>query len=202
MLRKTLLKTVQFRLKSLGIISALAAVPVLFQALPAHAQVIDGRLTEYEENAPTLAYGATGTTVQDIQVFLDELGYYNGPIDGTYDDDLTSAVQAYQSDYGLASDGIVGEDTWNSFFGIDPDGIFEDDDGFDDATGVYSDYEEDGISVNEGISGNEGISEEEGVFGNEGISGEEGVFDNEGISGEEGVFDNEGISGEGEVLGN
>jgi len=192
-------KFLQSSLASLGEISALAAVPVLLQGAPAQAQAIDGRLSEYEEATPTLAAGAEGSAVQDIQIFLDELGYYNGPIDGTYDDALTEAVQAYQGDYGLPSDGIVGADTWNSFLGIDADSIFESDDAFDEATGVYTDYEEDGISANEGTLDDGGISQNEDTFNNEGISGDE-VLDNNEISGDEVLDDNE-ISGD-EVLDN
>lgn len=168
-------RILQSKLASLGAVSVLAVAPVLFLGSPAQAQVIDGRLNEYEVGtAPTLNYGVTGAAVRDVQVLLDEMGYYNGPIDGTYDQELASAVEEFQTDYGLMSDGIVGYRTWNSFLGIDSESIFESEDTFDAATGIYTDYE-DGVDYS---------YNSEGVFTNE-----EGLFEeNEASPGNEGVF--------------
>lgn len=122
------------------------ATPVLFQGLSTQAQVasVDGRFEEYSQGiTPTLAYGVNSPSVQDLQIFMDELGYYNGSIDGRYDDQVVGAVEAFQTDYGLVADGVVGANTWDSILSIDPDSIFEPEDNFNAATDEYFDYEDD-----------------------------------------------------------
>ncbi|WP_026478032.1 L,D-transpeptidase family protein [Alkaliphilus transvaalensis] len=60
-----------------------------------------------------------GPDVMHVQERLTELGYYDGPIDSIYDEEIFEAVRSYQADYGLSPDGIVGPDTWNSI-GLSP----------------------------------------------------------------------------------
>lgn len=52
-----------------------------------------------------------GSDVADVQMKLNRLGYYDGPIDGTYGTETRDAVIAFQQDFGLTPDGVVGEDT-------------------------------------------------------------------------------------------
>lgn len=140
-------RILQSTIASLGTISVLAFAPVLLLGSPARAQAVDGRFDEYYEvdTYPTLEYGVTDPAVQDVQIFLDELGYYDNSygITGTYDDATVEAVEAFQADYDLDSDGIVDEETWVLFINIDQEGIYESDDYFDEETGIYTDYEED-----------------------------------------------------------
>jgi len=49
--------------------------------------------------------------VADVQLKLNRLGYYDGPIDGTYGTQTRDAVLAFQRDFGLTQDGVVGKDT-------------------------------------------------------------------------------------------
>lgn len=60
-----------------------------------------------------------GPDVSFVQERLTSLGYYQGPIDGIYDEEIFEAVRNYQAEFGLSPDGIVGPDTWNSI-GLDP----------------------------------------------------------------------------------
>lgn len=136
-------KILQSRIASLGTISVLAATSVLFYGSPARSQQIDGRLDKYDSSmVSNWSYGASDPAIQDMQVFLDELGYYEDNITGTYDSATRDAVQAYQEDYGLEADGMVDEETWNSFQDIDQEELFESQDMYDPETGVYNDYED------------------------------------------------------------
>lgn len=65
----------------------------------------------------------TGPDVMHIQERLASLGYYEGEIDGIYDEDVFEAVRNFQREYGLNPDGIVGPDTWNAI-GLDPQAQF------------------------------------------------------------------------------
>ena len=50
-------------------------------------------------------------TNQQKQCLLYYLGYYKGTIDGKWGTKSKSAVKAFQKDYGLTADGVVGEKT-------------------------------------------------------------------------------------------
>lgn len=136
-------KILQSRIASLGTISVLAATSALFYGSPARSQEIDGRLGEYDSSmVSNWSYGASDPAIQDLQIFLDELGYYDEEITGTYDIATRDAVADYQTDYGLEADGMVDEETWNSFQEIDQEELFESEDMYDPDAGVYNDYEE------------------------------------------------------------
>ena len=66
------------------------------------------------ENAPLLALGSRGTTVRDIQTFLNAQGLYNGPIDGIYGVQTRSAVVRFQQNNNLIADGVIGSQTWGA----------------------------------------------------------------------------------------
>ncbi len=56
-------------------------------------------------------FGSRGEEVQQIQLKLSSMGYYNGNIDGIYGSATQSAVKQFQYDNGLVADGIAGEKT-------------------------------------------------------------------------------------------
>lgn len=56
-------------------------------------------------------YGSRGDEVTQIQARLTELGYDPGTADGIFGARTQEAVRAFQQDYGLAVDGIAGENT-------------------------------------------------------------------------------------------
>lgn len=62
---------------------------------------------------PVLRLGSQGAPVSELQAMLKLLGYYNGTVDGAYQDSTASAVSAFQQALGLPADGVVGPDTWN-----------------------------------------------------------------------------------------
>lgn len=66
----------------------------------------------------TLQIGSTGPYVKLVQSLLSKIGYDPGPVDGIFGNTTRQAVAAYQRDNDLASDGIVGPDTWDSFMNI------------------------------------------------------------------------------------
>ena len=69
------------------------------------------------ETGRDLVYGITGDDVAALQARLMELGYDPGVVDGYFGDYTYNAVCAFQSDYGLLVDGIVG--VWTKpFLGI------------------------------------------------------------------------------------
>ncbi len=67
-----------------------------------------------DEADPVLRKGAEGPTVSRLQRRLQQLGFYNGPIDGGFGAETESAVIAAQRNAGLTEDGIVGEGTWRA----------------------------------------------------------------------------------------
>jgi hypothetical protein len=72
-----------------------------------------GTVTFYQDGrTPTINGGGTLgtdlTTIPGLKQALALLGYYTGPIDDILDAESQSAVVAFQSDYGLEPDGVVG----------------------------------------------------------------------------------------------
>ncbi|MEM8642268.1 MAG: peptidoglycan-binding domain-containing protein [Cyanobacteria bacterium P01_G01_bin.54] len=73
-------------------------------------------LSRVDFNAPiafraVLRQGLTGQDVIVLQKLLQELGFYNTEPDGYFGQQTTSAVQAFQKEHNLLSDGIVGFST-------------------------------------------------------------------------------------------
>jgi peptidoglycan hydrolase-like protein with peptidoglycan-binding domain len=61
--------------------------------------------------------GSSGTDVKQIQAALAFGGYLQTAPDGLYGPLTKQAVQRFQSDKGLAIDGIVGPNTWAALMG-------------------------------------------------------------------------------------
>lgn len=76
------------------------AGPLTWQALPA------------DPDTPELASGSSGTEVSAVQKVLKNVGMYTGTIDGIFGPETESAVEEYQTQRGVVSDGIVGDETW------------------------------------------------------------------------------------------
>ena len=55
----------------------------------------------------SLSSGSSGSEVQDLQVRLRDLGYYEGKIDGNYGTETIIAVKNLQQDLGIAKSGIT-----------------------------------------------------------------------------------------------
>jgi len=62
---------------------------------------------------PLLSLGAQGEAVRELQQQLTDLGYFQGEIDGIYDQTTQDAAIAFQSAQGLTADGQVGQNTWD-----------------------------------------------------------------------------------------
>lgn len=58
----------------------------------------------------TLKKGSTGDRVVKLQERLKELGYYSGPIDGSFGDGTEKAFMLFQAQAGLYVDGLAGSD--------------------------------------------------------------------------------------------
>ncbi len=63
-----------------------------------------------------LKNGSTGEKVEQLQIRLAELGYYQGAISGSYASETKAAVAAFQKNNSLTADGVTGEITWNMIF--------------------------------------------------------------------------------------
>ena len=65
-------------------------------------------------NKKQLLFGSRGEDVRELQLRLNEKGNYNLETDGIYGSNTQAAVKDYQQKNGLATDGIVGNQTWSS----------------------------------------------------------------------------------------
>lgn len=90
------------------------AVMPLATIVPLSAKAIAAPSTMVAQASmrPTLRVGSTGTAVSEIQAILMLLDYFDGPVDGKFQETTATAVQAFQVDVGLNDDGIVGPATW------------------------------------------------------------------------------------------
>ncbi len=59
-----------------------------------------------------LNIGKSGTDVMEIQSLLTRLGYSPGPVDGVFGTRTQQAVRAFQRNFGLVQDGIIGINTY------------------------------------------------------------------------------------------
>ncbi|MEU0408992.1 protein kinase [Streptomyces griseorubiginosus] len=76
--------------------------------------------TYYNGNGRT-RLGDSGKRVQQVQCILTERGYGVGGtgVDGEFGSGTEAAVEAFQSDHGLAADGVVAHDTWSALRGAE-----------------------------------------------------------------------------------
>lgn len=61
-----------------------------------------------------LQNGTDSTQVMEIQSILKKLGFYQGKVDGLYEENTIEAVKAFQKFNGIKQDGIVGPVTYKT----------------------------------------------------------------------------------------
>jgi N-acetylmuramoyl-L-alanine amidase len=62
---------------------------------------------------PELKVGDRNESVSELQAMLKLLGFYNGSVDGVYQDSAATAVSDFQRAAGLTADGVTGTATWD-----------------------------------------------------------------------------------------
>lgn len=67
-------------------------------------------------NRPTIQIGSQGEGVKELQAALKILGFYDGEIDGNYQQNTAIAVSQFQQSAGLNATGIVDNVTWQRLF--------------------------------------------------------------------------------------
>lgn len=65
---------------------------------------------------PPLSSGSRGEKVEELQKRLQELGYYDGEIDGQFGPGTKAAVVDFQKNNGLDTDGLAGTETLNLLY--------------------------------------------------------------------------------------
>ena len=65
---------------------------------------------------PPLSSGSRGEKVEELQKRLQELGYYDGEIDGQFGPGTKGAVVDFQKNNGLDTDGLAGKETLNLLY--------------------------------------------------------------------------------------
>jgi N-acetylmuramoyl-L-alanine amidase len=84
-----------------------------FLALFALLVLVTASTANHKVNAsPILKLGSEGQDIPDLQFRLQSIGYYNLPIDKNFGSATRSAVQRFQKNNGIQSDGVVGPRTW------------------------------------------------------------------------------------------
>lgn len=66
--------------------------------------------------------GDRGSQVVNLQAWLKTLGYYDGPTTGYYGSLTEAAVKRFQTQENLATDGLVGPNTWSTLIARIPTG--------------------------------------------------------------------------------
>lgn len=103
----------------------------------------------------SLRRGSRGNEVKLIQYYLNFLSFFNNRLpsidaDGIFGSATENAVKAFQSEYGLTVDGIVGRDTWNRL----QDAYFSTLNSLPDEYRSYSSLLYPGYVITTGASGN------------------------------------------------
>lgn len=73
---------------------------------------IEKSIHSESQKKPLLQIGSRGEAVKELQDLLRNWGYYANAVDGIFDQDVEKAVKAFQHQFFLTEDGIVGTFTW------------------------------------------------------------------------------------------
>lgn len=84
-----------------------AAVAAVATTVPAEAIDLEG----CQLSVQSVQAGDSGEGVECVQKAMTVMGFYDGPIDGVFSDQLTASAIAFQTALGLYKDGIVGRRT-------------------------------------------------------------------------------------------
>ena len=89
--------------------------------LTSEGEVSSGTLSDGTWGGTVLRTGSTGSSVEQLQFWLNTLAQYESSIpsltvDGVYGTGTANAVRAFQRKYGLTVDGVVGRDTWTELY--------------------------------------------------------------------------------------
>ncbi|ARV58775.1 hypothetical protein BZZ01_09095 [Nostocales cyanobacterium HT-58-2] len=76
-------------------------------------------LSQGSASLPKICIGCSGTIVKAVQEALKVGAYYFGAVDGVFGAKTYEAVQAFQAEHSLESDGIIGSLTWNALSKLD-----------------------------------------------------------------------------------
>ena len=89
--------------------------------LTSEGETSSGTLSDGTWGGTTLRSGSTGSSVEQVQFWLNTLSQYESSIpsitvDGIYGTSTANAVRAFQRQNGLTVDGVVGQNTWNAIY--------------------------------------------------------------------------------------
>lgn len=93
-------------------ISAPEAIAFAQDSRFSNLKTLQGRSSQKITLPPTVRLGSQGEVVTRLQTTLQQLGYYQQPVDGVYGSNTFAAVSTFQQALGLNADGIVGPITW------------------------------------------------------------------------------------------
>jgi Putative peptidoglycan binding domain len=113
-------KFIKSRIFSLGLLSVISLATLPLTSIPASAIDADGELKEYSsETAPVLRKGVVSKDVAEVQLVLQQLGFYKGSIDSNYNAKTASSVSAFQRSKNLIASGVVDSKTWEALINAD-----------------------------------------------------------------------------------
>ena len=89
--------------------------------LTSEGETSSGTLSDGTWGGTTLRTGSTGSSVEQLQFWLNTLAQYDAAIpsvtvDGVFGSGTANAVRAFQRKYGLTVDGVVGRATWTEVY--------------------------------------------------------------------------------------
>lgn len=88
---------------------------ILFEETPSPFPVtVDESSRNLRVSKPTLRLGDRGEYVRELQNDLKQILYYDGEVNGIFDEETETAVKIFQTTNKLTANGVVGVDTWSA----------------------------------------------------------------------------------------